>query len=121
MNEYRRLPNGTLLYLGNLHRATTAESLAMSFQRLGVYVPTEHIDIRQRNKVSHAIVSIPSEAVANMVNALLAKKPDPQFRVPIAPVTPSRKREAEQAERDTAVGWPIPGVKQDNDIGEDCL
>jgi hypothetical protein len=101
-NERRRLPNGSLLYIGNLRPGTTEADLAVSFESLGLEVTMDRLNIRKGERGTHAIVSLPSEEVAKLLNAAIKRKPDPTFRMPIQPVQSASQRDKAWPPQDVA-------------------
>ena len=89
----RRLPSGALLFM-RIPNDTTEFDVIDAFDRHGIKLSPERIDVRGTRRGYLAIVSVPQEVVAELVNRIAGG--DSFFPTGIEPLICAEKRE----------GWP---------------
>jgi hypothetical protein len=95
MERRKFLPSGTLLYLPALPLETTSEDIVETFDRAGIFLAQDCVDLREHPDRLSAIVSLSNSEVARILQRAFSnngvrwkdpKNPRRDWKVKVAPL-----------------------------------
>jgi hypothetical protein len=73
MERRKFLPAGTLLYLPALPLETTSDDIVETFDRAGIFLPHDCVDLREHPDRMSAVISVSNNEVARILQRTFSK------------------------------------------------